>query len=62
MSSKTDWCSFLDLYSSLNPTDVAFFGNRSLVVHNAANARVACANFMPVSGKGAAKDAEGDDC
>ena len=52
-------CSFLDLYSSLNPQDVAFFGNRSLVVHNAAGTRIACASFEPLSEE-AGEDT--DDC
>jgi hypothetical protein len=55
-------CSFLDLYSSLNPKEGAFFGNRSLVIHNAASVRIACASFEPV--KEGMEDAgeEMDDC
>ncbi|KAJ9148413.1 hypothetical protein NKR23_g5237 [Pleurostoma richardsiae] len=40
--------SFVDLYTALVPTDVAFFGNRSIVFHDASSARIACANFTLV--------------
>jgi hypothetical protein len=37
--------SFVDLYSSLNPRNVAFVGNRSMVIHYGNGTRLACANF-----------------
>lgn len=40
--------SFLDVYTSTTPGQPAFFGNRSIVIHNKSNQRIACANFHPV--------------
>jgi len=34
---------------SLNPSTVAFIGNRSIVFHDHAGARIACANLTLVS-------------
>ncbi|CAI4212808.1 unnamed protein product [Parascedosporium putredinis] len=39
---------FLDMYTSMNPNNVAFVGNRSLILHNYAGERIACANFKPL--------------
>ncbi|EXJ58687.1 hypothetical protein A1O7_06116 [Cladophialophora yegresii CBS 114405] len=36
---------YLDLYLSTDPNSVAFFGNRSVVVHAANGTRLNCANF-----------------
>ncbi|RFU78112.1 cu,zn superoxide dismutase [Trichoderma arundinaceum] len=43
---------YFDLYTSLQPGDPAFFGNRSIVVHYANKTRLTCANFakLPVPG------------
>ncbi|KAL7932717.1 Cu,Zn superoxide dismutase-like protein [Trichoderma chlorosporum] len=42
---------YFDLYTSLQPGNPAFFGNRSIVVHYANKTRLTCANFakLPVS-------------
>ncbi|PNP51580.1 hypothetical protein THARTR1_07836 [Trichoderma harzianum] len=42
---------YFDLYTSLQPDNPAFFGNRSIVVHYANKTRLTCANFakLPVS-------------
>jgi hypothetical protein len=48
--------SFTDPYTSLNESNVAFFGNRSFVIHNAAGDRIACANWTA-----SAPPASGDD-
>lgn len=39
---------YYDPYLSLNPDDVAYFGNLSVVVHDASEARIACANITLV--------------
>jgi hypothetical protein len=36
---------YFDLYTSLQPGNLAFFGNRSIVVHYANKTRLTCANF-----------------
>jgi len=40
---------FLDLYSSLKPEEKFFIGDKSVVVHNGKNDRLACANFQKAS-------------
>ncbi|KIW85882.1 hypothetical protein Z517_01275 [Fonsecaea pedrosoi CBS 271.37] len=40
---------YLDLYVSTDPSNVAFFGNRSVVVHNANGTRLNCGNFTQMS-------------
>ncbi|KAF2264585.1 Cu,Zn superoxide dismutase-like protein, partial [Lojkania enalia] len=40
---------YIDLYSSTNPSDPAYFGNLSVVIHLANKTRVACANFKQIS-------------
>jgi hypothetical protein len=40
--------SFIDLYSSANPDNPAFVGNRSIVIHDAGMNRVGCASFERV--------------
>jgi len=40
--------SFIDLYSSANPNNPAFVGNRSIVIHDAAMNRVGCSTFERV--------------
>lgn len=41
---------YLDLYLSTVPGNEAFFGNRSIVIHDASMARINCANFAQVGG------------
>ncbi|KAL6902701.1 superoxide dismutase [Trichoderma evansii] len=36
---------YIDLYASINYTNPAFFGNRSIVIHYANKTRLTCANF-----------------
>ena len=38
-------CSFTDKYTALDPSNVAFFGNRSIVFHDKTSARIACASL-----------------
>lgn len=38
--------SYLDLWTSTKPSDPAYFGNLSVVVHLANKTRIACANFL----------------
>ncbi|KIX94516.1 uncharacterized protein Z520_09902 [Fonsecaea multimorphosa CBS 102226] len=40
---------YLDLYLSTNPSNVAFFGNRSVVVHSANGTRLNCGNFTQMN-------------
>ncbi|CAI4214500.1 unnamed protein product [Parascedosporium putredinis] len=44
----SDEYSFHDLFTSLNPANDAFFGDKSIVLHNNNGDRVACASFAPV--------------
>ncbi|EXJ71704.1 uncharacterized protein A1O5_05512 [Cladophialophora psammophila CBS 110553] len=37
---------YLDLYVSTDPSNAAFFGNRSVVVHSANGTRLNCGNFV----------------
>jgi hypothetical protein len=52
------WSEFTDLYPSLNPSDPAFFGNLSVVIHLANSTRLTCANFKLIAG---GDDGDGDD-
>ncbi|OAP60902.1 hypothetical protein AYL99_05904 [Fonsecaea erecta] len=40
---------YLDLYVSTDPSNAAFFGNRSVVVHSANGTRLNCGNFTQMS-------------
>ena len=40
---------YLDLYLSTDPNNVAFFGNRSVVVHAANGTRLNCGNFSQMT-------------
>ncbi|KAL5611864.1 uncharacterized protein BROUX77_002020 [Berkeleyomyces rouxiae] len=39
---------FLDIYLSTTPGNIGFFGNRSIVIHDRSNSRIACGNFKEV--------------
>jgi hypothetical protein len=39
--------SYINQYVSLTPSDPAYIGNRSFVIHDANLTRIACANFAP---------------
>jgi hypothetical protein len=41
--------SYLDLYSSTDPTNPAYFGNLAVVVHLSNKTRIACANFTAIA-------------
>lgn len=45
LAANTFQTTYLDLYLSTDANNVAFFGNRSLVVHAANGTRLNCANF-----------------
>jgi hypothetical protein len=42
---------YTDKYASLNPSDPAFFGDKSIVLHYANKTRIACANFQMINKK-----------
>ncbi|KAL1850399.1 hypothetical protein VTK73DRAFT_9691 [Phialemonium thermophilum] len=58
---------FTDSYVSTNPSNVAFFGNLSFVIHDSTTARLACANFTqvvssPSGGDDSSEDGDEDTC
>ncbi|KAK2738871.1 hypothetical protein FQN57_006886 [Myotisia sp. PD_48] len=52
---------YTDLYASTKEGAIAFFGNRSFVVHDAAGARVNCGNFKLIEENDDDDDGEGGD-
>ncbi|OQV10545.1 hypothetical protein CLAIMM_14526 [Cladophialophora immunda] len=50
---------YLDLYVSTDPSNVAFFGNRSVVVHNANGTRLNCGNFTQMTSSSSGGSANG---
>lgn len=53
--------SFTDPYTSLNSSNVAFFGNLSFVIHNAAGDRILCSNWTMADAPAGGEDDGGDD-